>query len=99
MSWNEQESKVALRNQETGELAFNAAGLSVNSITATVKALAQEIGRGARVRQTTEWDNLGPGAWFIIGPGPDKLAEEEDENTLERPQPRQEEGTGKSPKA
>ena len=76
MSWNNQEGRVALRNHDTGELAFNAAGLSVNAFTATVKALSMEVGKGAHVREVEDGDNLGPGAWFIIGGAPEQVEDD-----------------------
>ena len=86
MSWNEQEARVALRNSDTGEFAFNAVGLSVNSFTATVKALSMEVGKGAHVREVHDSDRLGPGAWFIIGPAPQEDEDMEDAIERQRPQ-------------
>ena len=67
MSFTRPRFEVFAQNHETGEIALNVNGLPVRLFAAMTKEINEYLGTDdALMRNATDADGLGPGAWYVF---------------------------------
>ena len=67
MSFTKERFEVFVQNHETGEVALNVNGLPVDLFSAMAEGIKKYLRTNdAWVRNATEADGLGPGAWYVF---------------------------------